>query len=320
MIQSPPSNSPPDRLCILMGLYNGAAHLQEQLDSFADQSFTQWDLIVSDDGSTDASAALVTDFAAKHAPAEHKMTLTQGPKQGFAANFLSLLATAPHDATWLAMSDQDDVWLSDHLARGVAALDALNTELPALYCSRTWVVTADLKDRRLSRNFRRAPSFANALVQNIASGNTTVLNRAAADLLAQAAARHKGPLPAHDWWVYQLITGAGGLVHFDTNPGLLYRQHAENVIGASGDWRARAVRFKMILAGQFRAWNDQNIAALTRVSDLLTPQHQADLDAFADLRRRPLGARLAALRRLGVYRQSRPAHFFMWFAAVIGKF
>ena len=308
------------RLCILMGLYNGAAHLQAQLDSFADQRFTDWDLMVSDDGSDDTGPALVADFATRHAPADHKITLLEGPKQGFAANFLSLLTRAPKDAAWLALSDQDDVWLADHLARAVTVLAAQPTDRPALYCSRTWVVSEDLQNRRLSRNFRRAPSFANALVQNIASGNTTVLNRAAADLLALAAARHTGPLPAHDWWIYQLITGAGGHVHFDTAPGLLYRQHDENVIGASGGWQARALRLKMILKGQFATWNGQNVAALAQVADLLTPEHQADLAAFADLRTRTLPRRLIGLHRLGLYRQSRAAHLFMWFAAIIGKF
>ena len=42
------------RVTILMALYNGAPHLQAQLDSFAAQDWTDWDLLVSDDGSGDA--------------------------------------------------------------------------------------------------------------------------------------------------------------------------------------------------------------------------------------------------------------------------
>ncbi len=309
------------RVCILMGLYNGARHLEAQLQSFADQSLIAWDLVAGDDGSVDAGPEILHRFAEAQAGAGHEITLMPGPQNGFAANFLTLIAQSPAQAGWLALSDQDDVWLPDHLARGVAALEALPEKTPALYCSRTWVVDEDLGNRRLSAHFPRPPGFRNALVQNIAAGNTILLNRAAADL-ARAAAKEalETPGPAsHDWWLYQLITGAGGSVLHDPEPALLYRQHGENQIGANDGWRARMVRLTMVLEGRFAAWNAANIATLEASAHRLTAENQALLRRFAALRRGGLPARLRGFAGLGLYRQSRLAQAALWLAVALER-
>ena len=96
------------------------------------------------------------------------MTQRRGPCRGVTVNFLSLLTQAP-DVPWIALSDQDDVWMPDRLSRGIAALRALPAETPALYCSATVVVDEDMSHPRPSRPVVRPPGFRNALVQNIAT-------------------------------------------------------------------------------------------------------------------------------------------------------
>ena len=311
-------HNPTQRVCIVMAVYNGAPDLPEQLASFAAQSHADWQLIASDDGSRDDSGAVIRSFAA-HQP--QQIEVVDGPRQGFAANFLSLIARAPEGAGWLALADQDDVWLPDRLARGIAALQAL-PEGPALYCSRTWITDAQLAHPRLSADFSKPPGFHNALVQNIAAGNTILLNRAALDLARTAAARvpNPGDLPAHDWWLYQLITGAGGRVIRDTEPTLYYRQHSANQIGANDGWRARMVRIAMVLDGRFKAWNAANIIALTAARPVLTDSNRALLETFIDLRRRPLPLRLWRFARSGIRRQSLYGQIAMWVALVLGRF
>ena len=86
------------------------------------RSHQAWDLIASDDGSTDDSPAILRRFGADMALRGNRVELVEGPRRGFAANFLSLIARSPDTAEWLAISDQDDVWLPERLARGIAAL------------------------------------------------------------------------------------------------------------------------------------------------------------------------------------------------------
>ena len=303
---------------ILLATRDGAAHLGPQLDSIAAQSHRDWSLIVSDDGSADATCTMVERFARQR---ENPVTLLQGPGRGSAANFLFLMrewaALAPPDA-WMAFSDQDDVWLADKIARAVDLLARVPAGGPALYCSRSWVCDTGLANRRLSAPRPHPPGFRNALVQNIAAGNTIVLNPAAARLAA-AAAQEAGQVVVHDWWLYQLITGCGGTVLHDDRPGLLYRQHSGNLIGANDGLAARARRVSGLLGGTVRDWNAVNIAALRRSAYRLTPENRALLEAFAHARRAHLPARLAALARLGLYRQSRPATLSLYLAALLRR-
>lgn len=304
------------QVAILLAVYNGSAYLSEQLQSIAAQDHRNWLVMASDDGSDDGSPQILAEFAQRY-PAR----CLSGPRKGPAANFLSLIRRAPEVAGaghWLAFSDQDDVWLPDKLSRGIAALADYDDAHPALYCSRTWITDTALGNRRLSAARPRPPSFRNALVQNVASGNTILLNPAAARLVEEAAQKVERVV-VHDWWVYQLVTGAGGSVVHDDAPSLLYRQHDVNQIGSNDTRLARLRRIRQLLQGHFRDWNEVNIAALSRLEPYLTPQNREILAEFAAMRRGPLPARLARLRRLDLYRQSRISTFALWLSLVLNR-
>ncbi len=308
------------RICILLAARNGAAWLPEQLASIAAQDFAGWDMLAGDDGSADESAVILRDFAARMAPEGHEASVIDGPRRGGPAHFLTLLARAP-ETVRLAFADQDDVWLPGKLARAARMLDDHPEGLPCLYCSRTWVTDAELGRPVPSRPLRRKPGFRNALVQNIASGNTIVLNRAASALARRAApaALAVPGLPAHDWWLYQLVTGAGGRVIWDDEPSLYYRQHRGNQIGANRGLRAGLRRGRALLAGGWGDWNAANIAALIGAAELLTAENRARLEEFAHLRACGPAGRLAGLARLGLYRQTRVTQGAMWLAALLGR-
>ncbi len=308
------------RGAIVLAVRTGAEYLPAQLESCIAQTVTTWDLIAGDDGSTDDSRLVLDAFAAQIRAAGHDADIHDGPRRGGPLHFLTLLANVPKHADWVAFSDQDDVWVPEKLARGLAMLEVVSEPIPALYCSRTWVTGPKLEAPKLSRPWGREFGFLNALVQNIASGNTTILNRAAIDLTQRAVqgALTVPDLPAHDWWFYQIVTGAGGVILHDDRPGLYYRQHAQNQIGANHGPMAAVSRARAIWAGGYAAWNRANIAAL-RGASTLTPENAARLEAFAQLRDLPPLPRLRALKALGVYRQTRLTQGALWCAAGLGR-
>lgn len=305
-----------DHVCILLGLYNGADTLAEQLKSLAAQSHKDWSLIVSDDGSRDDWFPLVAGFSEAQAPG--RTWVTKGPARGFAVNFLNLACLAGPLVPFAAFCDQDDVWLPHKLARAIAHLKSLPDGRPAIYVSRTLICDGDLKNRRPSLLFKRPPSFRNALVQSIGGGNTMVLNRAALDLVQDTAPR-ASEIVSHDWWVYQLVSGAGGTVLYDRTPTLLYRQHGHNMIGANDTLGAQFCRVRRVFEGQFRRWNDRNLAALDRVRPWLTDDAKLTLDRFKRARRGPLWHRLVALRSSGVVRQRWRSTMALWLAALANR-
>lgn len=310
------TGQPDDPITILMGVYNGAGMLAAQLHSFAEQSDADWQLLCSDDGSTDGSDGMIRAFG-KQVPQE--VRIVAGPGRGFSANYMGLIALLEPDTGLTAFADQDDIWLPGKLARARAALRGIAPDRPALYCARRWIWQEESDTRAATPPPARAPSFRNALVENIAPGNTVVLNAAGARLAREAAARTSAVF-AHDWWLYLLVSGAGGQVVFDDGPPcLLYRQHGGNLIGGGTGLRAQAGRKRAVLQGAFRTRLAGNLAAMLEVEDLLTPQNAATARAFEGARRAALPARLTGLMRVRPYRQTWAGDLGFWGAALLGR-
>jgi glycosyltransferase involved in cell wall biosynthesis len=287
-------------VAILLCTFNGARFLDAQLSSYVAQSFKEWCLFVSDDGSTDATLGAIADRTAQLGTAPP--AVRSGPRQGFVANFLSLACDPSIIADYFAFSDQDDVWEPDKLERAIDWLKGRPAHVPAMYCSRTQLIDDEGRAYGFSPLFRRRPSFRNALVQSIAGGNTIVFNRAARELLIAC-----GPsvqLPSHDWWTYLLITAVGGEVRYDPIPTVRYRVHRQNVIGSNVGWLNRLRRLQMLAAGRFERWTDMNIAALTPFRPRMTPDNRNLFDLFCTARKRGFFDRQIGFLKTGVYRQT----------------
>lgn len=224
------------RVAILMCTKNGAKFLAQQLKSIADQTHTNWTLFVSDDGSSDETVDIVARFAREFS---QRVVSRLGPGKGVCANFLSLATDPSIDADYFAFSDQDDIWHKNKLERAINWLATVPDQIPGMYCGRTELVTADGQSYGLSPLFTRAPAFQNALVQSLGGGNTMVFNRAAKKMLEDAG---RIEVVLHDWWLYQLVSAAGGAIHYDPRPTIKYRQHPNSLIGSNLGWRARIVR------------------------------------------------------------------------------
>jgi glycosyltransferase involved in cell wall biosynthesis len=300
---------------ILLCTLNGGQFLEEQLASIASQSYPHWRIVASDDGSTDATLAVLESFVARHED-ERRVEIRKGPDCGPTANFLSLAADPAIDGTYFAYCDQDDIWYPDKLERAVVWLATISAEVPALYCARTTLI--DLKGRYLGRSrlFHKAPDFRNALVQSLAGANTMVFNRAARALLIAAGNRD---VVAHDWWTYLLVSGAGGSVYYDPIPSVAYRQHRANQFGSNIGFFAVIWRLTMFLRGEWTRWNDRNAAALARCAFLLNATSRERLAAFSVLRSGSLIQRLRAWQQLGLYRQTRAGQLMLMFATIFRR-
>ena len=303
------------QIAILLGSYNGGAYIQDQLNSFERQSHSNWTLWASDDGSADNTVGIIKAFANKIGG--NRVHQVIGPKKGFAANFLHLVCNPNIKADAYAYSDQDDIWMSDKLERATSFFSTIPANTPALYCSRTLYVDKNDHPLELSQSYKRPPIFANALVQNIASGNTMVFNESAKALLLKI-----GPdvtVELHDWITYILITGAGGQVFFDQSPSVRYRQHSKNLIGMNIGFSAKLRRIQMLFQGRFRRWNDMHVVILKQVETLLTPANLATFKEFSKARQLHGIERLTTFFRCGVYRQTLSNNIAFYIAALVGK-
>ncbi|MDR0247750.1 MAG: glycosyltransferase family 2 protein, partial [Burkholderiales bacterium] len=120
-------------------------------------------------------------------------------------------------------------------------------------------------------------------------------------------------------WTYLIVSGYGGAVFYDPLPSVQYRQHAKNQMGTNLSLTARFTRARMLLDGHFKTWNTRNLTALHALRPQLTPENQKTLDIFTAVRSDSLFARLTALRRSGVYRQTFGGNLGLFVAACGGK-
>lgn len=305
---------------VLLASYRGERYIGEQLESIAAQTHPAWRLLISDDGSSDRTVAICEDFARRHP--QHRVRLIQGPRQRCStANFFHLIHTVDgfQADDLFAFSDQDDVWLPEKLERAARVLGAapLREGQAALYGSRTRLVDHRLQPMGVSRLPARPLGFGNALLQNVASGNTMVFNAALLDLLRRVNPAHA---VLHDWTAYQVVTGCGGWMHFDPEPSLLYRQHDHNLIGSQGRSWDQVQRIRMLLRGQYRTWGNQTEAAMQDLSNLLTPEAQRLLRNFHHMRHQPqLIARLKAGAGSGLWRQTRAGRASFWLGLALNQ-
>ena len=303
------------KIAILLCTFDGQHYLRDQLGSIKAQSLDDWKVWASDDGSCDATLSILTQHALSWG--EGRIAIFQGPSGGFVRNFLSLVCNPLIQSDFYAFADQDDIWEPDKLQRALDCLSAISSQVPALYCARTLLVDAANNPLGLSSRYSRQPSFRNALVQNIASGNTMVFNDAARRLMIEAGATVD--VFAHDWWAYLLVSGCGGVVNYDPVPALRYRQHSSNQIGMNTGIAATMSRLKGMLGGRYKNWNGRHIGALARMIHRLTPEHAQTLARFSRARTEPLFPRLAGFWRARVYRQTNMGNAGLVVAALLNK-
>lgn len=218
---------------IVMSVYNGERFLKEMLDSIAAQTFTDWHLVIRNNGSTDSTSAIINSFISEFT---NKVTLIDSPtnEKFIPLSFGDALNHAK--SQYLMYADGDDVWLADKVKMAVESITqaekSYGVETPILV--HTDLILVDEKLSVISNSMWKSQSLdpkRNSLNQVImhsnACGNTFIFNRALYNLIT--------PIPhgciMHDYWTTCIAACFGKIVAIPSG-SILYRQHGANSCGA----------------------------------------------------------------------------------------
>jgi len=304
------------KFAVLLATRNGQRFLDAQLRSLEQQDVNYIDVFASDDHSTDDTVEILKHWQRTWSKGDFR--IQKGPGEGHARNFSSLLTSFQGSPDYVAFCDQDDMWDADKLRIGASTLDTIAPRSrPAVFGSRTRLI--DAHDQLIGHSplFARGPSFHNAIVQSFAGGNTMVLNRAAFELTAESARRTD--FVTHDWWCYLIVTGAGGMAHYDREPRISYRQHGDNVIGSNNSAIARLLRVRQLVEGRFASWNAIHLKALDLCADLMCADALEVVRQFRAVRSTRGLSSVSLLRQTGIHRQTRLGNVALNAAAMLGK-
>lgn len=208
-----------ETISIAMATYNGGRWLRAQLDSFASQTRPPDELVVTDDGSTDDTAAVVATFAAT---APFAVRFVRNPQRlGFNGNFAQAIALTTGDVIFI--SDQDDVWYPDKIAQ-VAGLMA---KTPACLCVVNDQAIADAGGRETGGTVLGNVRALGRPDVWYGPGCCTAFSRA----LLPVAQPMLGDVVAYDHWINALADAMGVRRILDM-PLQMYRRHDSNASGS----------------------------------------------------------------------------------------
>lgn len=124
---APPGSGPP-AVTVVTPAYNVAAYIGEAVDSVLGQTFGDFEYIVIDDGSTDATV----EVARQHAGDDPRIRLVPGEHRG--ASAARNIGIRESKARYIAFLDSDDRWHPDFLRRQIALLESLPPEAGGVFC------------------------------------------------------------------------------------------------------------------------------------------------------------------------------------------
>lgn len=204
---------------VLLATFNGEKYLEEQLESLACQEDVIVKVWVNDDGSIDETLAILNKWQKKGLIKE--VSNSQG--LGSTRAFLRLLSEHS-DSEYVAFCDQDDIWEPKKLA---IQLLKIKDSKPACVASQRLFIDNSCKVIGATKKLRKIPSFKNALFENIAPGNTLLLNNQAINMINRF---QDPPVKHYDSWIYLLISFVGE-VEYIHQPLIRYRIHETNFVG-----------------------------------------------------------------------------------------
>lgn len=216
------------KISVALATFNGARYLQDQLDSLAAQMHQPTELVVTDDGSTDTTLALLQRFA-EQAPFSVKIHCNQ-ERLGYGMNFLKAASLCTGDA--VAFCDQDDVWLPVKLQKLAQAFDLHHADFVAHAAE---VTDSDLKPAgKLFPDIAQDACFgADEVHEAFYPGFSTAVSRRLMEHIKQVVRCPGFVTEAHDELICDLA--ATGWRRCELSQTLvLYRQHEANLIGYHG--------------------------------------------------------------------------------------
>jgi glycosyltransferase involved in cell wall biosynthesis len=259
---------PDPLISIVLCTFNGADYLKKQLDSLLAQTYTNLEIVVCDDASTDSTPEILAEYARDTRFRVHH----NAQNLGYSKNFEQCTALAT--GAFISFCDQDDIWKPEKIEKLYKAIQG-----HSLVFSNSLLVNKDgeslgktLSDIRRLVSFNDTKGF---IFYNMVSGHTMLIERGVLE---------KGlPIPAkayHDWWF--AIVAATIKDGFYLDEVLTdYRQHEKTVTKNIVDKSQQRSREK------WERWQKylQDIEWMEQIARITTGEDRAFIDKLLKLYR-----------------------------------
>lgn len=219
-----------EKIDILLATYNGEKFVKEQIESILNQTYENFNLIISDDASTDNTLNILEEYEKKDTRIK---VFKKEKNEGLINNFEFLLKNVTSD--YFMFSDQDDIWKKDKIEKSINKLKEKNsglvyTDLEIVDEKLNVIYPSYWKYKQIYKKIIKYNNFEVLYLNNFVTGCTILAkSKYIKDIL---------PLPRnskfvlHDYWT-ALIISAKDKISYVEEPTIQYRQHKNNRVGSS---------------------------------------------------------------------------------------
>lgn len=219
-----------EKIDILLATYNGEKFVKEQIESILNQTYENFNLIISDDASTDNTLNILEEYEKKDTRIK---VFKKEKNEGLIDNFEFLLKNVTSD--YFMFSDQDDIWKKDKIEKSINKLKEessglVYTDLEIVDEKLNVIYPSYWKYKQIYKKIIKYNNFEALYLNNFVTGCTILAkSKYIKDIL---------PLPRnskfvlHDYWT-ALIISAKDKISYVEEPTIQYRQHKNNRVGSS---------------------------------------------------------------------------------------
>lgn len=231
-------NKENEKAVIMMATYNGEDYLRDQLKSLQDQTFTNWDLYVSDDYSSDKTLQILKEFQQKDK--RLKKILVNPKFHGPFANYFNVMhyvkTNCSNDYDYFFYCDQDDVWVNNKIERQIKVLKRLekgNRLIPAFcysdleLCDKKLIDMHDKMSNHITIQFRENP-YNEFFKEQYVWGTAMAHNLALWNLIPVESVNVVHNYISHDSYVARIAAIYAHIAYID-DPLVMYRRTGNNV-------------------------------------------------------------------------------------------
>jgi len=198
-------------ISVIIPVYNGEKTIRETIESVLNQTFSDFELIVINDGSQDLTLDIIANIE------DTRLKIFSYPNAGQAVSRNRGFSHASGE--FIAFLDADDLWIPDKLESQLKALQ----EHPNAAVAYSWTNFIDEMGHYLCNSSNRTvngDAYAELLLYNfLDSGSNPLIRRQA---LAQVGGFDKELVPAEDWDMYLRLAARYHFVAVPL-PQILYR-------------------------------------------------------------------------------------------------
>lgn len=279
------------KVAVLLAAYNGENWIKDQINSILKQNDVDVDIFISIDFSVDRTYNLLKDFQKKHTNIN---ILDYGQIFGGAAkNFYRLIKDVDISKyDYVSFSDQDDLWFSDKLFRGISEIelkgfDAYSCDVKAFWRNgKTKLIKKSYPQKKFDFIFQSAGSGATYILRK------NVFIKFKKFILKNWIDVNK--IDLHDWLIYAYCRSNNFKWLIDPYVGMLYRQHINNEFGANTSIGSYLKRWSLLRNG----WYFSQVNEISKILDFTPPSRSFILSNFMQIRRKKIDILLLVLHTI----------------------